>query len=41
MKVLVVGNGGREYSILKKLSEDGVELLKLRETVEQVYLLKI
>lgn len=26
MKVLVVGNGGREYSILKKLSEDGVEL---------------
>lgn len=26
MKVLVVGNGGREYSILKKLSEESVEL---------------
>ena len=26
MKALVIGNGGREYSILKKLSKDGVEL---------------
>lgn len=26
MKILVVGNGGREYSILKKLSKDDVEL---------------
>lgn len=26
MKVLVIGNGGREYSIIKKLSQDKVEL---------------
>lgn len=30
MKVLVVGNGGREYSILKKLSKDDVKLYAAR-----------